>query len=200
RTVILSAGFAGMGEIEHALATLEASGHDDTILLHCIALYPPPGDDYVNLRNIEMLRDSFGYPVGFSDHTKGVEVTLAAIALGAVVVEKHFTLDKNLEGWDHAVSADPGELATITTAARRIPAALGARRRVVSEAERNQGLVMRRSIVAGRVLPAGHVLTLEDLDFRRPGTGMSPNEADRLVGRALTRGLAVDELLSEDDL
>lgn len=200
RTVILSTGFARMGEIEHALSTLEDTGHEDTILLHCIALYPPPGDDYVNLRNIEMLRDSFGYPVGFSDHTKGIEITLAAIALGAVVVEKHFTLDKNLEGWDHAVSADPDELAIITAAARRIPAALGSRRRVVSEAEHNQGLVMRRSIVAGRALPAGHVLTLEDLDYRRPGTGISPNEASRLVGRGLTRALGADELLSEDDL
>src|SRR3546814_6490670 len=96
-----------MGEIEHALATLEAAGHRDTVLLHCVALYPPPGDDYVNLRNIETLRAAFGYPVGFSDHTEGVEITLAAIALGAVVIEKQFTLDKALEGWDPAVSADP---------------------------------------------------------------------------------------------
>jgi len=200
RTIVLSTGMANTGEIEHALTTLEDSGHDDTILLHCIALYPPPGDDYVNLRNMEMLRDTFGYPVGFSDHTKGIEVTLAAIALGAVVIEKHFTLDKTLDGWDHAVSADPEEMAIITSAAKRIPAALGQRRRVVSEAERNQSKIMRRSIVAGRDLPAGHVLTLEDLDYRRPGTGITPNAADRLVGRALTRSLGVDELLSEDDL
>ena len=200
RTIILSTGMANTGEIEHALSTLEASGHQDTILLHCIALYPPPGDSYVNLRNMEMLRDTFGYPVGFSDHTQGIEITLAAIALGAVVIEKHFTLDKALEGWDHAVSADPEEMAIITSAAKRIPAALGSRRRVVSEAEHNQSLVMRRSIVAGRDLPVGHVLALEDMDFRRPGTGISPNEAARLVGRELVRNLVSDELLSEDDL
>lgn len=200
RTIILSTGMANTGEIEHALDTLEACGHADTVLLHCIALYPPPGDDYVNLRNMEMLRETFGYPVGFSDHTKGIEITLAAIALGAVVIEKHFTLDKTLEGWDHAVSADPAEMAMITSAARRIPAALGQHRRVVSEAERNQSMVMRRSIVAGRDLPAGHVVTLADLDFRRPGTGIAPNAAARLVGRELTRNLLADELLSENDL
>lgn len=200
RSIILSTGFAQVGEIEHALSTLETNGHTDTTLLHCIALYPPPGDNHVNLRNIEMLRDTFGYPVGFSDHTKGVEVTLAAIALGAVVIEKHFTLDKNMEGWDHAVSANPEELATITSAARRIPSALGTRRRVVSEAEHKQGLVMRRSIVAGHALRAGHILTAEDLDFRRPGTGITPNDAGRVIGRVLTRSLKADELLSESDL
>lgn len=200
RSIVLSTGFARMGEIEHALSTLESEGHTDTTLLHCIALYPPPGDDYVNLRNIEMLRDTFGYPVGFSDHTKGIEVTLAAIALGASVIEKHFTLDKTMDGWDHAVSADPEELAVITSAARRIPAALGERRRVISEAEDNQGRVMRRSIVAARALPAGHVLTAEDLDYRRPGTGITPNDSGRVVGQVLTRDLKADELLCESDL
>lgn len=200
RTIVLSTGMSQMGEIEHALETLEGRGHTDTILLHCIALYPPPGDEYVNLRNMEMLRETFGYPVGFSDHTKGIEITLAAIALGAVVIEKHFTLDKNMEGWDHAVSADPAELAVITSAARRIPTALGSRRRIVSDNERNQGRVMRRSIVAARDLPVGHVLTLEDMDFRRPGTGIAPNDAGRLVGRELLRAYTADQLLSEDDI
>lgn len=199
RSIVLSTGFAQMGEIEHAVATLEAAGHKDTTLLHCIALYPPPGDDYVNLRNIEMLRDTFGYPVGFSDHTKGVEITLAAIALGATVIEKHFTLDKGMDGWDHAVSADPDELAVITSAARRIPSSLGSRRRVVSEAEQTQGRVMRRSIVAARALPAGHVLTADDLDYRRPGTGITPNESERVIGQVLTRDLVADELMSESD-
>lgn len=200
RSIVLSTGFAQIGEIEHAISTLESTGHTDTTLLHCIALYPPPGDDYVNLRNIEMLRDTFGYPVGFSDHTKGIEVTLAAIALGATVIEKHFTLDKEMDGWDHAVSADPDELSIITSAARRIPSALGSRRRVVSEAERKQGLVMRRSIVAAHPLAAGHVLRAEDLDYRRPGTGITPNDAGRVIGHALTRDLKADELLSESDL
>jgi len=200
RPIILSTGFATLAEIEHALATLEGAGHTDTVLLHCVALYPPPADDVVNLRNIEMLNDTFGYPVGFSDHTIGVEIPLAAIALGAAVIEKHFTLDKTLPGWDHAVSADPADMAVITAAARRIPAALGVRRRVVSEAERNNAAVMRRSVVAARDIRAGEILTEDHLEFRRPGTGISPNDAARLLGRAVRHDIAADTLLSEDDV
>jgi N-acetylneuraminate synthase len=200
RPIILSTGFSTTAEIEHALMTLEGVGHTDTVLLHCIALYPPPADDLVNLRNIEMLRDTFGYPVGYSDHTIGVEVTLAAIALGAVVIEKHFTLDKTLPGWDHAVSADPADMAIITSAAQRIPAALGSRRRTVSDAERQNAAVMRRSIVAARDIRSGEILTENDLEFRRPGTGISPNDAGRLLGRAVRHDIAADTLLSEDDV
>jgi sialic acid synthase SpsE len=200
RPIILSTGFSSMGEIEHALLTLEGVGHTDTVLLHCIAMYPPPSDDFVNLRNIEMLKDTFGYPVGYSDHTIGIEVTLAAIALGAVVIEKHFTLDKTLEGWDHAVSADPGEMAIITAAVRRIPAALGSRRRVVSDGERQNAEAMRRSIVAARDIRAGEILTEAHLEFRRPGTGISPNDAGRLLGRAARHDIGADTLLSDDDV
>ena len=199
RPIILSTGFSTLAEIEHALTTLEGVGHTDTVLLHCIALYPPPADEFVNLRNIEMLRDTFGYPVGFSDHTIGVEVTLAAIALGAAVIEKHFTLDKTLPGWDHAVSADPADMAIITSAARRIPAALGSRRRIVTDAERQNGEAMRRSVVAARDIRSGEVLTEDHLEFRRPGTGISPNDADRLLGRAARHDIAADTLLSDDD-
>ena len=200
RPIILSTGLSTLAEIEHALETLEGVGHTDTVLLHCIALYPPPADDYVNLRNIEMLQDSFGYPVGYSDHTVGVEVTLAAIALGAAVIEKHFTLDKTLPGWDHAVSADPSDLAIITSAARRIPAALGSRRRIVSQEERKSAEAMRRSVVAARDIRSGEILTEDHLEFRRPGTGISPNDAGRLLGRAARHDINADTLLSEDDV
>ena len=200
RPIILSTGFSTLAEIEHALTTLEGVGHSDTVLLHCIALYPPPADDLVNLRNIEMLHDTFGYPVGYSDHTIGVEVTLAAIALGAAVIEKHFTLDKTLPGWDHAVSADPSDLAIITAAARRIPAALGSRRRIVSDGERQNAEAMRRSVVAARDIRAGEILTEDHLEFRRPGSGISPNDADRLLGRTARRDIAADTLLSDDDV
>ncbi len=198
RPIILSTGLSSLAEIEHALTTLEGVGHTDTVLLHCIALYPPPGDEIVNLRNIEMLKDTFGYPVGYSDHTTGIEITLAAIALGAAVIEKHFTLDKTLPGWDHAVSANPADMEIITTAARRIPAALGARRRTVSDAEREAADIMRRSVVAARDIRAGEILTEDHLEFRRPGTGISPNDADRLLGRAARQDIAADTLLSED--
>jgi N-acetylneuraminate synthase len=200
RPIILSTGFSTMGEIEHALTTLEGVGHTDTVLLHRIAMYPPPGDELVNLRNMETLQATFGYPVGYSDHTIGVEVTLAAIALGAAVIEKHFTLDKTLPGWDHAVSADPADMAIITSAARRIPAALGTRRRTVSEGERQNADVMRRSIVAARDIPSGEILTEDHLEFRRPGTGISPNDAGRLLGRAVRHDISADTLLSDDDV
>jgi sialic acid synthase SpsE len=200
RPIILSTGLSTMGEIEHALVTLEGVGHTDTVLLHCIAMYPPPTDDFVNLRNIEMLKDTFGYPVGYSDHTIGIEVTLAAIALGAAVIEKHFTLDKTLEGWDHAISADPTDMAIITSAARRIPAAMGSRRRVVSEGELKNADAMRRSVVAARDIRSGEILTEEHLEFRRPGTGISPNDASRLLGHAARHDIVADTLLSDDDV
>ncbi|MDH3738285.1 MAG: N-acetylneuraminate synthase family protein, partial [Alphaproteobacteria bacterium] len=199
RPIILSTGFSTLSEIEHALTTLEGVGHTDTVLLHCTSIYPP-ADELVNLRNIEMLHETFGYPVGYSDHTIGVEVTLAAIALGAAVIEKHFTLDKTLPGWDHAVSADPGEMAIICSAARRIPAALGTRRRIVSEGERQNSEVMRRSIVAARDIRAGEILSEAHLEFRRPGTGINPNDADLLLGATVRRDIAADTLFALDDV
>jgi N-acetylneuraminate synthase len=116
------------------------------------------------------------------------------------VIEKHFTLDKALPGWDHAVSADPSDLAIITTAARRIPAALGSRRRIISEEERQNAQVMRRSIVAAHDIRSGEILTEEHLEFRRPGTGISPNDAGRLLGGVARRDIAADTLLSDDDV
>jgi len=200
RTVVLSTGFASMAEIGHALSTLEAEGNRDIVLLHCVSLYPPPSDDLVNLLNIDMLAETFGYPVGFSDHTLGIELTFAAIARGACIVEKHFTLDHAMPGWDHSVSAEPSELAQIVVAARRIPAALGMRRRVVSETERAQARVMRRSVVAARPIRAGETIVATDLTLRRPGTGIAPNDVDRLVGCVAVRNLETDDLLAWTDV
>lgn len=199
RTIILSTGFGTLAEIEHALEVLAGAGQPEIVLLHCVSLYPPQSDEVVNLRNVEMLRDTFGLPVGFSDHTIGVELPLAAIALGAVVIEKHFTLDKTLPGWDHAVSADPAEMALIASAARRIPAALGTRRRILSDAERDNAKSMRRSAVAARDIRAGEAITAAHIEFRRPGTGISPDQADRLIGNVAVRNIAADEILSDTD-
>jgi N-acetylneuraminate synthase len=200
RTIVLSTGFSTFGEIEHAVATLESAGHSDTVLLHCVSVYPPATDDMLNLRNMEMLRRAFGYPVGFSDHTLGTEVTLAALALGAVIVEKHFTLDKTMAGWDHAVSAEPQEMAQIVTGAKRIWQALGSARRVVGAAERDNAAVMRRSAVAARDISAGEKLRERDLVFRRPGTGIAPNDAGLLIGRVAVRDIAAETLLALDDV
>jgi N,N'-diacetyllegionaminate synthase len=190
---------ATLGEIERAVAVVRAEGNEQIILLHCVSIYPPAADT-LNLRNIPMLEQAFGVPCGFSDHTLGTAIPLAAIALGARVIEKHFTLDKDLPGWDHAVSADPQELQALVVAGREIHAALGQTQRSVSAAELAKRAQFRRSLVARTDLRAGHVLQAADLEAKRPGTGIGPDELDHVVGRTLGRDLAADELLAWSDL
>jgi N-acetylneuraminate synthase len=194
RPVIVSTGMASLGEIEAAVQVMRSEGNTQIVLLHCIALYPP-AMEIVNLRNIPMLEAAFGVPIGFSDHTIGVHVPLAAIALGACVIEKHLTLDKDMEGWDHAISADPEELRQIVQQGRDVHAALGTAQRRVSAAELEKRKKFRRSAVARRSMGAGHILSEGDITFKRPGTGIPPERLQTLVGRALARAVAQDELL-----
>jgi N-acetylneuraminate synthase len=169
------------------------------VLLHCISLYPPR-DEQVNLHNIQMLRDTFGCPVGFSDHTLGVECALAAAALGACFLEKHFTLDKEMFGWDHKVSADPAEMQRIVDGVSRIHAALGRRERVLSAEEVDRGRAYRRSIVTLKPIRAGEAFSEDNVGLRRPGTGLSPRLLPTVLEMAAAHDLAQDELLSLDDL
>lgn len=199
RPVVISTGMATLAEIEQAVQTVRAEGNHDLVLLHCVSLYPPALDQ-IHLRNIAMLQETFGVPCGFSDHTLGVAVPLAAIALGACVVEKHFTLDKDLPGWDHAVSADPAELRTIVAEGRNIHLALGAAQRTVSADELAKRAQFRRSLVVRSDLPAGHVLSEDDLLAKRPGTGIGPAELPYVVGRTLRHDLKRDDLLAWSDL
>src|ERR1700691_2306098 len=134
RPVIISTGMATLAEIERAVETVRTEGNEQIILLHCVSIYPPEYDT-IHLRNMATLQDSFGVPVGFSDHTLGTAIPLAAIALGACVIEKHFTLDQDMEGWDHAISANPEQLRTIVEEGRNVFSALGSGRRGVSPAE-----------------------------------------------------------------
>lgn len=197
--IVLSTGFAELDEIDRAVRHIEAEGNRNIAILHCVSLYPPE-DFELNLNNMDMLRQTFGYPVGFSDHTIGTEIPIAAIAKGAVIIEKHFTLDKNMFGWDHKMSATPEEMAAICRARDRIHPALGAHRRSVGARELARRDEYRRSIVSARPLKAGAVLTLEDIDFRRPGTGLAPELADLLVGMRLVRDIDEDRLLALSDL
>ena len=199
RPILLSTGFGTLTEIDHAIRTIEDAGNRDIVVLHCISLYPP-ADEQVNLNNMDMLRQAFGYPVGFSDHTLGTEISLAAIAKGAVVLEKHFTLDKEMEGWDHKISADPGEMAVLVKGARRIHAALGSARRTVSREERERRRAYRRSMVSARDIEAGQVITPEDLTAKRPGTGIEPNMAPLLVGMVAARDIPSDTVIQLTDL
>lgn len=199
KPVVLSTGMATLGEIERALERLRRAGAGPVALLHCVSVYPSPPSD-LNLLNIPMLQQVFGVPVGFSDHSLGVALPLAAIAVGACIIEKHFTVDKSLEGWDHAISADPPELSLIVRGAREVREALGTSERVFSQAEVENRKAFRRRAVARRALKKGARLTAGDLDFKRPGNGIGPDELQFAVGRLLARDVEAEEELEWSDL
>lgn len=199
KPIIMSTGMATLDEIKNAVKTIESQGNRQIILLHCIAIYPPDYED-INLNNIFMLRQTFGYPVGFSDHTIGFSIPLASVAVGGCVIEKHFTLDKDLSGWDHEVSADPKEMKIIVEESRNIAQAMGLYERVVGKAEREKKMKFRRSIVAKIDLPKRHALALDDLSFKRPERGMRPDEVGQVLGRQLKRNISQDEIIQWDDL
>ena len=199
KPVLLSTGMAGLAEIENAVKVIENEGNRQVILLHCVSAYPPLYKD-INLNNLSMLRQTFGYPVGFSDHTIGFSIALASVALGSCLIEKHFTIDKNLPGWDHEISADPEEMRVVVNESRNIVKALGSYRRVVSKGEEEKKLEFRRSIVVNKDLKEGNILTSDDLLFKRPGSAIPPDEACRVIGRILKRDMLRDELLRWEDL
>ena len=199
KPVILSAGMATLGEVERALATLRCNGAGPVALLHCLSIYPCP-PELVNLRTLETWQRAFDVPVGYSDHTLGPAVSLAAVALGACVIEKHFTLDKTLPGWDHAISADAAEMRALVDGCRAVHAALGRAARVVSKAELEKRKTFRRRMVAARAMRSGERLTPADVEFKRPGNGIQPDELSYVVGRAVVRDVAADEELAWTDL
>jgi N-acetylneuraminate synthase/N,N'-diacetyllegionaminate synthase len=180
--VILSTGMAEDGEIAEALATLAGAGAGPVTLLHCVSRYPTPPED-LQLRRIPRLRERFGRPVGFSDHSLGIDAALAAAALGATVIEKHLTLDRTLPGPDHAASAEPFELAELARKLRALAAMLGDGERRFHPEESALRAVARKSIVARRAIAAGEALSSENLALLRPGTGLAPREWDRVIGR-----------------
>lgn len=199
RPVIISTGMATLAEIEQAVETVRSEGNEKIVLLHCVSIYPPDYD-MIHLRNLATLQQAFDLPVGFSDHTLGTAIPLAAIALGACVIEKHFTLDKDMEGWDHAISADPAELRTIVEEGKNIFTAMGCSKRIVTEAELEKRKKFRRSLVARSALRKGHLIIDGDLDAKRPGTGISPNELQYVIGRKLASDLRPDQVLNWKDL
>lgn len=199
KPLIMSTGMATLAEIENAVKTIVNQGNRQIILLHCISIYPPAYED-INLNNIPMLRQTFGFPVGFSDHTNGISIPLASVALGSCVIEKHFTLDKDLPGWDHEVSANPEEMRIIVAESSKIANSLGTFRRTVSPAEEEKKLKFRRSIVVKKDLKQRHILTVDDLAFKRPGTGIQPDEAKYIIGRKLKRDILQDEIMQWDDM
>lgn len=197
--VVLSTGLSTLSEIDRAIQVIEDAGNKEIIILHCVSVYPPQ-DDQVNLNNIDMLRLNYpDYPVGFSDHTVGTVIPLAAVTKGACIIEKHFTLDKNMFGWDHKVSATKEEMFEIVEGGKRIVKALGSHRRILSGDEKEKIPAFRRSIVAARTIPEGKVIELEDLDLKRPGTGIETQYINMIVGRTAKRTIPFDEMLLEGD-
>jgi N,N'-diacetyllegionaminate synthase len=199
RPMVISTGMATLAEIEQAVETVRREGNEQIVLLHCISMYPPDYD-IIHLRNMMTLQQAFDVPVGFSDHTLGISISLAAITLGACVIEKHFTLDKEMPGWDHAISANPEELRAIIEEGKNIFTALGSNRRIVTASEMEKRIKLRRSLVARRALRQGHVMTEEDIDAKRPGTGIAPDEISYVLGRKLARDVQQDQVLHWRDL
>lgn len=200
--VILSTGMATLEEIEAAIGILKAGGvtNDQVTVLHCNTEYPTPMKD-VNLKAMLEIRDTLGVAVGYSDHTLGIEVPIAAVALGAQVIEKHFTLDRTMEGPDHAASLEPDELKQMVQSIRNVEAAIsGSGHKEPSPSELKNIQVARKSIHLAWDVPKGHVLKEEDFLVIRPGTGISPMRIDELIGRKAARDLVSGELLNEEDL
>lgn len=192
RKVILSTGMCELSEVEAAVKVLKENGVGAIILLHCTTEYPAPFQD-VNLRAMETLAKEFGTPVGYSDHTEGIAVPVAAAAMGAAVIEKHFTLDKNMEGPDHKASLEPEELAEMVSAIRKVEQALGSAEKKVTEREAVNRRVARKSIVAARDIKAGELLTEDNLTVKRPGDGISPMKWPEILGQEAIRDFKKDE-------
>jgi len=195
--IILSTGMADLGEIEDALHVLMQAGtaRDDITVLHCNTEYPTPFED-VNLRAMLTIKSTFpGIRIGYSDHTSGIAVPVAAVAMGATTIEKHFTLDKNMAGPDHRASLEPHELGAMVQAIRHVEAALGNGIKEPSPSEHKNRPVVRKSIVAARAIEEGELFTEENLTVKRPGTGISPMQWDEIIGRRADKSYQEDDLI-----
>lgn len=194
KPIILSTGMATLGEIETALEVLKDNGTTDVTVLHCNTEYPTPMRD-VNLTAMNTMKDAFKVKVGYSDHTLGIEIPIAAVALGAEVIEKHFTLDKTMEGPDHKASLEPGELKQMVKSIRNIEQSLGTGVKTPTESERKNKQIARKSIVAKMPIKTGENFSEENLDIKRPGTGISPMLWDEIIGSKATKDYQIDELI-----
>ena len=194
--VILSTGMCELTDIENAINVLVGNGVSKDIItvLHCNTEYPTPMKD-VNLKAMLEIKEKFGVEIGYSDHTEGIEVPIAAVALGATVIEKHFTLDKNMEGPDHKASLEPNELKAMVKSIRNIEQALGSGHKTVSESERKNIEIARKSIVAAKDIKEGEIFTEENITVKRPGNGISPMEWENVIGKVAKRNFQEEELI-----
>lgn len=194
KPVVMSTGMCELNEVREAVDVLRRHGAGEIRLLHCNTEYPTPFED-VNLRAIQTLKDTFGCEVGYSDHTTGIEIPIAAVAMGATIIEKHFTLDRNMEGPDHKASLEPDELEAMVRSIRHVERALGTGVKAPSPSERKNMAVARKSIVAKRHINSGEILSAGNLTVKRPGTGISPMKWDSVLGTRAIRVFEEDELI-----
>lgn len=195
KKVILSTGMSNMQEVKDAVEILRKYGTEDITLLHCNTQYPTPMED-VNLRAMATMEKELGLPVGYSDHTKSIEVPIAAVAMGAVVIEKHFTLDKEMDGPDHKASLEPDELMAMVQSIRNIEKALGTGDKHISESEKDNISIVRKSIVAACKIEKGEAFTEKNLTVKRSGNGISPMKWDEVIGQVANRTYETDEMIS----
>jgi N-acetylneuraminate synthase len=199
KPILLSTGMSDMVEVEAAVSTIRAAGDFPLAIMHCTSAYPAPAES-CNLRAMDSLTKTFAVPVGYSDHTVGWDVCLAAVSLGATILEKHFTLDPSLPGPDHRASLDPAQLKKMIQEIRRVESALGTGVKAPVEAEMDTRLVARKSLVLARAVDKGGTIQEEDLTVKRPGTGIPPSQWRSVVGRRLKVDGAAERVLSWDDL
>lgn len=199
KEIILSTGMSWLAEVEAAVRTLQEAGAEKLSLMHCVTEYPAPCDQ-INLRAMQTLAKAFDLPVGYSDHTAGIEIPIAAVAMGAVSIEKHFTLDTRMNGPDHAASLNPADFGRMVQGIRNVEQALGDGRKRPAACEIPNIDIVRKSVIAARDIQAGQILTREDLILKRPGSGIAPADLQQLIGRQARRAIAQDEMLAWVDV
>ncbi len=195
--ILLSTGMSTMEEISEALGVIQQNGNQQVTLLHCTTEYPAPYDE-INLMAMQAMKERFQLPVGYSDHSAGIEVAIAAVALGATVIEKHFTIDRNLEGPDHKASLDPSTFSSMVSSIRNIEAAMGDGIKQPTRSELANRLVARKSIVARKNIRRGDTFTWDNLTTKRPGNGLSPMKWYDVLGKRAGRDYHEDEMIEEN--
>ena len=197
--IIMSTGMSELSEVADAVRVLKENGAQDITLLHCTTEYPAPYED-VNLKAMDTMREAFGLPVGYSDHTKGLEIPVAAVAMGACVIEKHFTLDRNMEGPDHKASIEPDELKSMVDQIRHVEVAIGNGEKKVSASEQKNQDIARKSIIAKTAIKAGDVFSEDNITTKRPGSGINPMRWFDLLGKTAKHDYQEDYLIEKDEL
>lgn len=198
--VVLSTGMSTFKEVDEAVEILHAAGIEQMVILHCVSIYPAVLSD-VNLNNIIGLRERFSmHPIGFSDHTEGDIASVAAVSLGAAVIEKHLTLDRSVVGMDNGMATEPSDFKKLVEECRNIQMALGSKERVLTQQELEQRKKMRRSLVSTRNINAGEVILESDLSAKRPGTGIAPNRINDVIGKKAAKDILADTVIMYEDI